>query len=312
MQFTQQADETFSEAWEIFNNLLIQCPHHGLPTLVLMRIFYKGLTVSSKAAVNNYAGGSIKNKTPTKCQALFDTLALETQHSEARGRWAGVFEINNSTKFASKAQVDAIASKLDTLLSMNGRASVQEVCSICAVPGHATVGCSYNVDFPEFVQEQANMVNAYRRPGNDPYSNTYNQGWRNHPNLSWVNNQNVHKPPSGFQPQEKKNNLEYVIAQLAGNVNTLYANTNQFMSKTKTTLQNQVASIKNLEIQMGQLAHSLAVREKGYFPSQTEVNQRNHEQAKAITLRRGKQVKTTADFKKNNEEEKVETISQEE
>ncbi|XP_050156237.1 uncharacterized protein LOC126630147 [Malus sylvestris] len=63
---------------------------------------------------------------------------------------------------------------------------------------------------------------------------------------------------------------------------------------------------------MGQLAHSLAVREKGSFPSQTEVNPRNHEQAKAITLRRGKQVKTTADFEKNNEEEKVETISQEE
>ncbi|XP_050125739.1 uncharacterized protein LOC126603005 [Malus sylvestris] len=312
MQFTQQADETFSEAWERFNNLLIQCPHHGLPTLVLMRIFYKGLTVSSKAAVNNYAGGSIKNKMPAECQALFDTLALETQHSEARGRRAGVFEINNSTEFASKAQVDVIASKLDTLLSMNGRASVPEVCSICAVPGHATVGCPYSVDFPEFVQEQANMVNAYRRPGNDPYSNTYNQGWRNHPNLSWVNNQNIQKPPSGFQPQEKKNNLEDVIAQLAGNVNTLSVNTNQFMSKTETTLQNQAASIKNLEIQMGQLAHSLAVREKCSFPSQTEVNPRNHEQAKAITLRRGKQVKTAVDFEKNNEEEKVETISQEE
>lgn len=165
-----------------------------------MRIFYKGLTVSSKAAVNNYAGGSIKNKAPAECQALFDTLALETQHSEARGRRAGVFEINNSTEFASKAQVDAIASKLDTLLSMNGRAPIQEVCSICAVPGHATVGCPYGVDFPEFVQEQANMVNTYRRPGNDPYSNTYNLGWRNHPNLSWANNQNVQKPPSGFQP----------------------------------------------------------------------------------------------------------------
>ena len=64
---------------------------------------------------------------------------------------------------------------MDTLLSMNGRTPIQEVCSICAVPGHATIGCLYG-DFPEFVQEQANMVNAYRRPGNDLYSNTYNQG----------------------------------------------------------------------------------------------------------------------------------------
>ncbi|KAL6281817.1 hypothetical protein ACE6H2_012746 [Prunus campanulata] len=182
---------------------------------------------------------------------------------------------------------------------MNGRAPIQEVCSICAVPGHATVGCPYGVDFPEFVQEQANMVNNYRRPGNDPYSNTYNPGWRNHPNLSWANN------------QKKKNNLEDVIAQLAGNVNTLSVNTSQFMSKTGTTLQNQAASIKNLEVQMGQLAQSLAVREKGSFPSQTEVNPRNHEQAKAITLRNGKQVKTRVDLGQNNEEEEVKETAQE-
>ena len=29
-------------------------------------------------------------------------------------------------------------------------------------------------------------VNAtFGRPGNNPYSNTYNPGWRNHPNFSW-------------------------------------------------------------------------------------------------------------------------------
>ncbi|KAB2632464.1 hypothetical protein D8674_028711 [Pyrus ussuriensis x Pyrus communis] len=141
MHFTQQVDDTFSEAWERSNNLLIQCRHHGLR-----------LTVSSKATVTNYTKGSIKNKTPAECQALFDTLVLETQHSKAKGRHAGVFEINNSIDFASKVQVDAIASKLDTLLSMNGRAPIQE---------------------------------------------------------------NVQKPPLSFQPQEKKNNLEDVIAQLA-------------------------------------------------------------------------------------------------
>ncbi|XP_021818812.1 uncharacterized protein LOC110760797 [Prunus avium] len=251
MQFSQQADESFSEAWERFNNFLIQCPHHGLPTLVLMRIFYKALRVSSKAAVNNYAGGSIKNKTPTECQTLFDTLAIETQHSDTRGKRAGIYEIGSSNAFASKEQVDAITSKLDALLAMNGRAPTQEICSICAVPGHATISCPHGVDFPEFLQEQANMVNTYRRPGNDPFSNTYNPGWQRHPNFSWSNNQNVQKPP-GFQPQEKKNNLEDIIAQLA-------TNTNQFMSKTETTLQNQAASIRNLEVQMGQLASALTL-----------------------------------------------------
>ena len=65
--------------------------------------FYKGLTTSSKVAVNNLGGESIKNKTPAEYQALFDTLALKTQHSEARGKRARVFEINNSNDFASRA-----------------------------------------------------------------------------------------------------------------------------------------------------------------------------------------------------------------
>ena len=28
---------------------------------------------------------------------------------------------------------------------------------------------------------------AFSRPGNDLYSNTYNLGWRNHPNFLWKN-----------------------------------------------------------------------------------------------------------------------------
>ncbi|XP_021808589.1 uncharacterized protein LOC110752280 [Prunus avium] len=235
-----------------------ECPHHGLPTLVLMRIFYKALTVSSKAAVNNYAGGSIKNKTPTECQTLFDTLAIETQHSDTRGKRAGIYEIGSSNAFASKEQVDAITSKLDALLAMNGRVPTQEICSICAVPGHATISCPYGVDFPECLQEQANMVNTYRRPGNDPFSNTYNPGWQRHPNFSWSTTQNVQKPPPGFPPQEKKINLEDALTQLT-------MSTTQFMTETKTQLQNQSASIRNLEVQ-------------------------------AITLRNGRLIKTAVDL----------------
>ena len=29
------------------------------------------------------------------------------------------------------------------------------------------------------------MPQSYPKPGNNPLSDNYNQGWRNHPNLSW-------------------------------------------------------------------------------------------------------------------------------
>ncbi|XP_038698015.1 uncharacterized protein LOC119995572 [Tripterygium wilfordii] len=231
MQFEQQLDESFSEAWERFNNLLTQYPHHALPLLVLMRIFYKALTVSSKAAINNYAGGSTRNMTPTECQTLFERLAIETQHSEVRGKRAGVYEISNS--LAPKSQVDAISTKLDMLLAMNR---------------HTTQG----VDFPEFVQEQANMMNSYNRnPRFDPYSNSYNLGFRVHPNFSWNNTQNQANPPT--------TTLEDMVLQL--------------------TINHQ-----KLEAQVGQIAEALSQREAGKFPSQTEINPNNREHAMAITL----------------------------
>ncbi|KAI5335811.1 hypothetical protein L3X38_025945 [Prunus dulcis] len=57
MQFSQQVDESFSEAWERFNNFLIQCPYHGLSTLLLVRIFYK-------ASATFWLGSKTKSDSP--------------------------------------------------------------------------------------------------------------------------------------------------------------------------------------------------------------------------------------------------------
>jgi hypothetical protein len=44
-------------------------------------------------------------------------------------------------------------------------------------------------DYPtagKFSDDSIEQVNAaFSHQGNDPYSNTYNPGWRNHPNFSW-------------------------------------------------------------------------------------------------------------------------------
>lgn len=43
---------------------------------------------------------------------------------------------------------------------------------------------------------------------------------------------------------------------------------------------------------MGQLDSALTVREKGALPTQTEVNPRNQEQVKAITLKNGREMES--------------------
>jgi hypothetical protein len=39
--------------------------------------------------------------------------------------------------------------------------------------------------FKECLHEQAHDLNSFQRPNHNPYSQTYNPGWRNHPNFSW-------------------------------------------------------------------------------------------------------------------------------
>ena len=80
-------------------------------------------------------------------------------------------------------------------------------------------------------------------------------------------------------------------------------------------IQNHSSSIHNLEVQMGQLANSLAIRNQGALPSNTEKNPK--EQVKTITLRSGIEIQTPKaimeyeekknEGEKEQDDEKVET-----
>ena len=56
----------------------------------------------------------------------------------------------------------------------------------------------------------------------------------------------------------------------------------QFMTKTETTFQNQAVSIRNIEVQMGQIENLLSSRPQGSLPSNIETNPK--EQMNAIML----------------------------
>ncbi|KAH9780498.1 hypothetical protein KPL71_008102 [Citrus sinensis] len=120
-----------------------------------------------------------------------------------------------------------------------------QVCELCG-GNHTSVNCQVRSPFAPSSAEQAHYVSNFHRQQNNPYFNTYNPGWKNHPNLSGNNTQNTLKPPPGFQSQEKKSNLEDTLTQLTINMF-------QFMTKIEITFQNQAASIRNLEVQIGAL-----------------------------------------------------------
>lgn len=240
------------------------------------------MSATTQTMIDAAAGGTLMGKTPEEAYELLDEMASNNyQWSSDRmapKRAAGVHEINAFSVLA--AQVANLSKQLSNM-NVNAIQSTNVICDFCA-GNHASVDCQVGSPFATSTSEQASFVSNFQRQ-NNPYSNTYNPGWRNHPNLSWGNTQNTLKPPPGFQPQEKKPNLEELITQ--------------FITKSETKFQNQDATIRNLERQIGQLASMISERPHGSLSSNTETNPK--EQVQAITLRRGKELELP---KENNQE----------
>lgn len=145
------------------------------------------------------------------------------------------------------------------------------VCVTCGA-NHLSFECPLTVRDPSHTEQAAYAQNFprqqnFQRPQNNPYSPTYNLGWRNHPNFSYGNNQGIQNPPKQGRPHEEKGGWEAAI------------------SKLQERSQRTDVAIKNIETQIGQLAKILTERQQGTWPSNTEVNPK--EQANAITIRSG-------------------------
>ncbi|MED6117901.1 hypothetical protein PIB30_114319, partial [Stylosanthes scabra] len=125
---------------------------------------------------------------------------------------------------------------------------------------HDSQTCSFIMD-DQSSSEQVNYVgNQPRPPQNNPYSNTYNPGRRNHPNFSWggnqgqrtnnnFNNQNwpyqppfqrqqPYQPPAmPVQPPQKQSQPSSLEAALE----KLTLSTTAFMEETRSNFKNQGA-----------------------------------------------------------------------
>ncbi|KAI5671515.1 hypothetical protein M9H77_11879 [Catharanthus roseus] len=89
-----------------------------------------------------------------------------------------MYEVSQNVDLSVK--VDASYKKFDQLLALNtlptNSLNMQGVCAICYSPSHIIYDCFSASLFSEFVQEQVNSAQGFRRQ-NDPYSNTYNPGF---------------------------------------------------------------------------------------------------------------------------------------
>ncbi|KAM1216918.1 hypothetical protein ACFX2J_013148 [Malus domestica] len=306
----QNPGESFPSYYERFKSLVASCPQHQMKEELLLQYFYEGLLPLERQMLDASAGGALVDKTPRDAKTLIANRALNAQQYEGVGqrdtpRQHQVNEVSAITELQNQM------ANLTTLLSQvveGSKVKTVASCGVCSMQNHHTDKC------PQLIEnggwETLNAVgygNQYQSRG-DPFPNTYNPGWRVHPNFNWRDPQQGQQQ-SGFrqQPQDfyqKPLAPPQAQAQPAqSNAGNSSDNDKIFQLLTTLTqeVQNQAKErqiqdkrVDNLEKQVGQIAEFIGqFREQGRLPSSTVVNPKGgFESVKAITLRSGKEVGT--------------------
>ena len=153
-----------------------------------MHNFYNGLLGTTRTMIDAASGGAFMKKSANDAYDLLEDLALNDQQwPNARNNMRRVAGVNESKVLAKiETQMELLTREvMRTRLDGNSmHASVNQISQGCEqYSGQHVYGMCPFVDVNNLPMEQAQVVGGFPRP-NNPYSNTYNPGWRNHPKFS--------------------------------------------------------------------------------------------------------------------------------
>ena len=311
--FTQESGETLYQCWERFKEMLNVCPHHGFETWRIISYFYEGLTPQSRQVVEMMCNGEFRDKSPEDALDYLEYIAENAQHWDTVGTYEssvkpqpsgrGMFNLREdhdlSAKYASLAKkVEALELKKNEHVK-----SIQEIaCHVCNSNEHVTQNCPTLPAFQECLHDQVSSINTFKKPNPNPYSQTYNSGWRNHPNFSWRNDnqaQSSQQPPQVHQNfQNSQNYAPYVPPPRKTFEDTLHA----FIEKQEAINSQTMQTLNDLKDTFAKFTSALTIHEKGKFPAQPQPNPKSHQNShegtsgsqhidqvkSVITLRSGK------------------------
>ncbi|XP_057792999.1 uncharacterized protein LOC131009358 [Salvia miltiorrhiza] len=265
----QKKAESLADYWERFQQLCRKCPDHGFSDYQLLtNYFYRGMSSFDRKIVDAACGGSLTNKTLDEAKQLIVDMVSNGQQYEDEDddRYRPVQKVEDSNM---NERIDALTSLVRGLADNNTEQA-----------------CMGSADEQE--------MNAQRQRRNDPFSNTYNPGWRNHPNFRWRQQEPgmyAPNPPQAGQyahtarpapsSAPNMNDIMKSLAQSSEIVKNLVQSQQAFQHETQAALSNMGTQITQLATQVNKLQAN-----QGRLPSITEMNPK--ENASAVTTRSGR------------------------
>ncbi|XP_070678183.1 uncharacterized protein [Malus domestica] len=318
----QEEGEFFPTYYERFKSLVASCPQHQMKEELLLQYFYEGLLPIERQMLDASAGGALVDKTPTEAKTLIANRALNAQQYEGVGQ-RGTTRQHQVNEVSAITELQNQMANLTTLLSQVVEGpKVQNVsaCGVCSMQGHPTDKCPQLIENGGWETLNAVGFGQQYQQRNDPFSNTYNPGWRDHPNFKWRESQQGQQqstfrqqPPGFYQKPFAPTQPQAQPTQKSGSSidNDQIFN---LLTSMAQGMQNRDKKVDELEKQVGQIAEFMGqFREQGRLPSSTIANPKGgFESAKAIMLRSGKQVGTAPQPSKSASNKVEEVIIEEE
>ena len=179
--------------------------------------FYNGLSRPTGTLIDAYAGGAIMGKNEVEAYQILENIALNDcqwlVERVAPKKPSGMFDLDMFTNLSAK--VSTLSKQLQAAQQLGSQVhKVEEsplACEQCHGP-HPAFQCLMMNSMGDLTIEQAQYMAKFPQNQNfNTYGQSYNPGWKNHPNFSWKN-QSTGNPMEQAKPlqppKEKKSSLD--------------------------------------------------------------------------------------------------------
>ncbi|GJV37076.1 pyruvate dehydrogenase (acetyl-transferring) kinase, mitochondrial [Tanacetum coccineum] len=234
--FQQQLDENLYQAWEQFKELLMKCPQHYLTEMQELVLFYNGLDVPTRQILDST--GAIPSKTAAYAKVAIQEMAEYSQ------KWH-----NGTSRTRSTETSDGLAA-IQAQLNNLGREikKVNEKVYVAQVGCEQCKGPHYTKDCP-LKEEGKTLEEAYYTQFGGPF-----QGGVYRETAPGFYQRNNAYPSY----HERRQSMEETLSKFMGESAKRHEeNSNlikEIQASTDASIRNQGASIKTLEIQIGQMS----------------------------------------------------------
>ncbi|CAN6542074.1 unnamed protein product [Malus baccata var. baccata] len=295
----QNQGESFPTYYERFKTLIASYPQPQMNEELLLQYFYEGFLPIERQMLDALAGGALVDKTPMAAKTLIANRALNSQQYEGVGQKDNPHE-EQVNEVSAISELQNQMANLTTLLSqVVEKPKDQSVgtCGVCSMNEHLTDKCPQLIENRGWEFANAMGFGSQNQPHNDLFSNTYNPGWRDHPNFKWREPQQTQQqsvfrqqPPRFYQrpyaaaqpqtqPVQNNSGLSFDNAQVIQLLTTLAKgqenqakDMHNYAKKCKIKLERCESKGR---LQICQSHHLAKWKEVGSDPSPSKSNQKN-------------------------------------